>query len=409
MASPSLPEPPHAPPPASSKTKVKTTWPTIPPNIDRTPIRTERLLLRPYTAADADEVYGIRQQPEVMIWTRAGTVDKNVDGSRVFVERFLPPKDLVTYSFAIVYLVGYMFRKEYWNKGLATEFLRAFTKAWWALPRNEVEVELEVDAASVKGKGENDGGDLEVRETLVAYIDANHIGSRRVLEKAGFKEYKRWIEPDSRTIGFLKTTRSSTRTQRYADYQMFIRREGRAELKSWQSPVTIIALFCFETMASDSPSLTTAAFVGILASGWAAGMGTGLSVFSTPTITTGGASGEVMARQWRFMFLRGQAIMPTLGVLNAINYWTVAYRYWSRDLEWRGFVAAGVSTFFIVPYTLTFIMGVNKKLLAASERQDKTLSDASVTSLIKKWGDLNVVRAVVPIIGTGLALWNFCL
>lgn len=231
MASPSLPEPPHAPPPASSKTKVKTTWPTIPPNIDRTPIRTERLLLRPYTAADADEVYGIRQQPEVMIWTRAGTVDKNVDGSRVFVERFLPPKDLVTYSFAIVYLgdagenedakgviigaagahkahpdsgwpeVGYMFRKEYWNKGLATEFLRAFTKAWWALPRNEVEVELEVDAASVKGKGENDGGDLEVRETLVAYIDANHIGSRRVLEKAGFKEYKRWIEPDSR-VGF---------------------------------------------------------------------------------------------------------------------------------------------------------------------------------------------------------------
>ncbi|KAI0441908.1 hypothetical protein F4803DRAFT_390628 [Xylaria telfairii] len=138
-------------------------------------------------------------------------------------------------------------------------------------------------------------------------------------------------------------------------------------------------------------------------------MGTALSVFSTPTITTGGASGEVMARQWRFMFLRGQAIMPTLGVLNAINYWTVAYRYWSRDLEWRGFAAAGVSTFFIVPYTLTFIMGVNKKLHAASERRDKTLSDASVASLINKWGDLNVVRAVVPIIGTGLALWNFCL
>ncbi|KAI1740343.1 hypothetical protein F4680DRAFT_116452 [Xylaria scruposa] len=163
-------------------------------------------------------------------------------------------------------------------------------------------------------------------------------------------------------------------------------------------------------MASSSPSsLTAAAFVGILASGWAAGMGTGLSVFSTPTIVTGGASSEVMVRQWRFMFLRGQAIMPTLGVINAINYWTVAYRYWSRGLEWRGFAAAGVSTFFIIPYTLTFIMGVNKKLLVASEKQEKTLSDASATSLIKKWGDLNVVRAVVPIIGTGLALWNFCL
>ncbi|KAI8954936.1 hypothetical protein F4801DRAFT_414337 [Xylaria longipes] len=138
-------------------------------------------------------------------------------------------------------------------------------------------------------------------------------------------------------------------------------------------------------------------------------MGTGLSVFSTPTIVNGGASSEVMVRQWRFMFLRGQAIMPILGVVNAINYWAVAYRYWTRGLEWRGFAAAGVSTFFIIPYTLTFIMGVNGELLAASERQEKTLSDASATSLIKKWGSLNVVRAVAPIIGTGLALWNFCL
>ncbi|KAI0474644.1 hypothetical protein F4859DRAFT_514496 [Xylaria cf. heliscus] len=162
--------------------------------------------------------------------------------------------------------------------------------------------------------------------------------------------------------------------------------------------------------ASTPPSLTAAAFAGIIASGWAAGMGTGLSVFSIPTMLTGGASSEVMIRQWRFMFLRGQAIMPTLGVINAINYWTVAYRYWSRGLEWRGFAAAGVSTFFIVPYTLTFIMGVNGTLLAASEEnREKKLSDASVTYLINKWGNLNVARAVVPIIGTGLALWNFCL
>ncbi|KAI0441909.1 acetyltransferase domain-containing protein [Xylaria telfairii] len=226
MASPSLPEPAQGSPPASSKIKVKTTWPTIPPNIDRTPIRTERLLLRPYTAADAEKIHEIRQQPEVMIWTAAGVVDERIDESQVFVERFLPPKDLNTYSFAIVYLgdagenkdekgvvigtagahkvhpdsgwpeVGYMFRHEYWSKGLASEFLRAFTKAWWALPRSEIE--LEVDAASVKGKGENDGGVVEVREALFACILGTNIGSRRVLEKNGFKEYKRWVEPDSR-------------------------------------------------------------------------------------------------------------------------------------------------------------------------------------------------------------------
>ncbi|GAP88776.1 hypothetical protein SAMD00023353_1202040 [Rosellinia necatrix] len=164
-------------------------------------------------------------------------------------------------------------------------------------------------------------------------------------------------------------------------------------------------------MPSTPTSLTVAAGISIVASGWAAGMGTGLSVFGIPTILNGGASSEVMVRQWRFQFHRGTAIMPGLGVLNAVNYWTVAYRCWSRGLEWRGFAAAGVSTFFMVPFTLAFIMGINSRLLAAAAegREKATLSDDSARSLIKRWGDLNVVRAVVPIVGTGLALWNLSL
>ncbi|KAJ8129497.1 hypothetical protein O1611_g4134 [Lasiodiplodia mahajangana] len=162
-------------------------------------------------------------------------------------------------------------------------------------------------------------------------------------------------------------------------------------------------------MAPNSTPLAVAAAISIVASGWASGMGTGLSVFGIPMIVNGGASSEVMVRQWRLQFLRGQRIIPTLGVINALNYWHVAYRCWVAGLEWRGFAAAGVSTFFIIPYTLTFIMGVNGKLLTAAERRDKALSDDTARSLIKKWGDLNVLRAVLPIVGTGLALWNLCL
>ncbi|TRX88761.1 hypothetical protein FHL15_010331 [Xylaria flabelliformis] len=227
MASSSLPEPPQAPLPLSEKVKVKTTWPIIPPSADRTPIRTERLLLRPLTAADAEEVYGLRNQPEVMIWTMVGLPDKNVDETHVFLKRFLPPNDLLTYHTAIVYMgdagenedakgviigtggahrirpetgwpeCGYLFRKEYWSKGLATEFMQAFTKFWWSLPRKEIE--LEVDAASVKERLEsNAGGVVEVPEILMAKISRINTGSRRVLEKNGFKEYARWSEQDAR-------------------------------------------------------------------------------------------------------------------------------------------------------------------------------------------------------------------
>ncbi|KAI0873816.1 acetyltransferase domain-containing protein [Hypoxylon argillaceum] len=233
MASQNAPSPSQASKPVVPKTKVKTTWPSVPPNADRTPIRTERLLLRPFEAADVEAVYELRQQPEVMIFTLSGIIDGDISESRTFVERFLPPKDTATYNFVAVYLgdddksgnadakgvvigvggahkttphlgwpeVGYMFRKEYWNKGFATEFLRAFSKAWWALPRTDVEIE--VPTASVEGRGgdktaENDGDVIEVQELLTAIIDANNIGSRRVLEKAGFKEYIQWKEPDSR-------------------------------------------------------------------------------------------------------------------------------------------------------------------------------------------------------------------
>ncbi|KAI0434954.1 hypothetical protein F5Y09DRAFT_156633 [Xylaria sp. FL1042] len=162
-------------------------------------------------------------------------------------------------------------------------------------------------------------------------------------------------------------------------------------------------------MAPNSTALTIAAGASILASGWSSGMASSLSILGIPTILHGNAPSEHRVSQWRFQFLRGQAIIPGLGFLNAINYWNVAYHCWSRGLEWRGFAAAGVSTFFMIPFTLIFIMGTNKKLNAAADGREKTLSDDSAKSLIKKWGDLNIARAVVPIVGTGLALWNFCL
>lgn len=224
MASPSLLGPAHASPPPSSTTTVKTTWAISPPNSEREPIRTERLLIRPFERSDVEAIYQLRKQPEVMQWTVLGLIDKDIEQSRTFVERFQPPKDTETYNFVVWYLgeasenkdgvligcggchkidpelgwpeLGYIFRKEYWNKGLATEFIQAFVKAWWTLPRTQIEVK--VDAQSVKGKMDDDEKVVQVPELLTALIEAKNMGSRRVLEKNGFREYKRWSEPNNR-------------------------------------------------------------------------------------------------------------------------------------------------------------------------------------------------------------------
>ncbi|KAI0151665.1 acetyltransferase domain-containing protein [Xylariaceae sp. FL1272] len=231
MATPSVPAPPHAPPPVSSKIKVKTTWPVtpLPLNTERKPIQTKRLLIRPYedTDYDAAAIHALRSQPEVMVWTSVGVVDKDIEASRAFIARSLPPNDAQRYNSVIMYLgengelegderivigcggvhktdfqlgwpeVGYMVRKEYWGKGLASEFMRAFVEAWWKLPRREVEVEI--DAASVgEGTTKDESGAVRVNEKMSAIIEIGNPGSRRVLEKTGFKQFKQWTEPDSR-------------------------------------------------------------------------------------------------------------------------------------------------------------------------------------------------------------------
>ncbi|KAI1135983.1 acyl-CoA N-acyltransferase [Hypoxylon sp. FL0543] len=192
---------------------VKTILPTIPfpPNAEREPIRTERLIIRPVSEDDLDAFHSLRNQPEVMRYTAAGRIAANKEETREILARYLPPNDLETYNNMICLAstgeligiggmskrrhlsgwpeIGYLFKKEFWGHGYATEFLRGWLNLWWALPRSEVE--LDVDPQSVDGPG-------EAPELLTAIVEESNLRSRRVLEKAGFREYKQWTERDSR-------------------------------------------------------------------------------------------------------------------------------------------------------------------------------------------------------------------
>ncbi|KAI1770987.1 acyl-CoA N-acyltransferase [Hypoxylon cercidicola] len=197
----------------SSWVFVETTLPCVPlpPNSERNPIRTERLEIRPMREDDLSAYHGLRSQPEAMTGTMRGRPDRDIDESRSVLSEFLPPKDKKAFLFGVFLAstgeligeggvhtlessacgwpeIGYKFRKEFWGRGYATEFLGALLGAWWRLPRSNIR--LRVASSSIP-----DG--IRTTEQISAVTDVQNIGSQKVLEKLGFVRFMEWTEPDT--------------------------------------------------------------------------------------------------------------------------------------------------------------------------------------------------------------------
>ena len=201
-------DPPKIDPAALDLVSIQSTLP-CPPLVAQTDIRTERLLIRRYQASDLQSLYELRTQPEVMLWTKTGKTDADLEITRSFVDTKLGAAAEDTYSCVICLAdtgkvigtggthsrngmlgwpdMGYLLRKEYWGQGYGTEFVKGFLAAWWAFPR--ATYEFKVDRSTVP-QGTRDGG--TVSERLVGIAPERNAGSRRILEKCGMEMVKIW-------------------------------------------------------------------------------------------------------------------------------------------------------------------------------------------------------------------------
>lgn len=193
--------------------RVKTTLPAI---CKPVPIETERLIIRPFVADDLERVHMMRSQPEVMQWSKKGLVDKDLATTKILVDSKLRGAGQNHQTFAICLKstgkligtggahsrcghlgwpeLGYMFMKEAWGQGYASEFLKAVVAYWWSLPREEVEIEVE--KASIT---KDDGGG--VIECLSACTDLPNLASQKVMGKCGFELVKMWNTEDFKKPG----------------------------------------------------------------------------------------------------------------------------------------------------------------------------------------------------------------
>lgn len=204
---------------AASKPKwatIKTALPErpLPPNSSRSPVTTDRLVVRPLRPEDAHSLHILRTQPEVMANSPQGRPDKDLEETQQRLNLFLSPNDEKTYNCAICLketgemigiggchqlvsmfgwpAIGYMIRKEFWGQGLATEFVKAWLQLWCKLPR--AEAELEIDRRTLLP----DEGEESSPEQVTAFTLLDNFGSQRVLEKAGFEKFLTWEEADLR-------------------------------------------------------------------------------------------------------------------------------------------------------------------------------------------------------------------
>ncbi|TPX17148.1 uncharacterized protein E0L32_003266 [Thyridium curvatum] len=194
---------------------VKTTLPAmpLPPNSGRKVIHTARLTLKPCSQDDLAELFELRSQPEVMVWTAAGRPDKSQDESQAKLSLFIPPNDVKTFNYSIFWRetgqfigmggchmfqgefgwpeIGYMLRKEFWGRGLATEFIRAYLDSYESLPREEAELKV-MKCSIPEGQGESGA---KVDELLTGVVEGNNDRSFNVVRKADFEIFVHYLEP----------------------------------------------------------------------------------------------------------------------------------------------------------------------------------------------------------------------
>ena len=207
--------------------RVLTTLPALPISASaRAPIRTARLTLRPWESSDLAAFHALKSEPGAQRCTQRGIRPYPLDEARSDLA-FKTDEEKAAGLWEVAVCLrgdageeligtggshmrtsdlgwpctGYIIAERFWGQGIATEELRGFLEGWWGLERRDEILDVDEDAVVWEHEARQDkGGDepRRAREMIMAVIEPTNIGSRRVLEKVGFKLYKVYEQKNQR-------------------------------------------------------------------------------------------------------------------------------------------------------------------------------------------------------------------
>ena len=138
----------------------------------------------------------------------------------------------------------------------------------------------------------------------------------------------------------------------------------------------------------------------------------GSSLLAVPALLQNQNEANIL-RQWLQMYNVGKIVAPPFALLSSIAAFGAAYTHSHPQAPYRSrlFIAAGIATLSLVPYTLTVMRSNLSKLHIREEnariKTEKDGDSAKVseetTILVTTWRNLNFVRGLLPLLGSILA------
>ncbi len=134
----------------------------------------------------------------------------------------------------------------------------------------------------------------------------------------------------------------------------------------------------------------------------------GISMIGVPGLLVAAASDpQAATRQWKAMYSVGKVVGPAMSLVSLTGYGILAYSQSGQGESWKGYLTAGLLTVGLMPFTVIVMTSTNDALLRIADGGAKgAATEQAVTTLLKQWRGLNMVRSIFPLCGFLVGFWS---
>ena len=120
---------------------------------------------------------------------------------------------------------------------------------------------------------------------------------------------------------------------------------------------------------------------------------------------------NLLLKQWRSLYDLGLALGPAAAVLACATLGGASfakYRMYPTSNDWQALGIAALGTVSMIPFTWIFLLPTNALLLAECDKraEERMMTEAQLKATVAKWGNINLIRGVLPLVSTMFGLWT---